>query len=716
MSLPRLLLIAVLLLASAGHAAEIALSTPRIDPSSDPHFRFTTAVASSGHGYLVAWEERYMEFYPPGAIMVRAFDERGRPLRPAATFLGGGVAPSIAWNGHEYLVVFGQRGSKFGSVLPLSVAAMTRVSEDGVPIDREPVVIAKQLNAFTYATSVAWNGLEYLVCWNGYTRGAVLVSRDLEMRPLDVTVFGWPTSVASNGTEFEIAGLSDLFTHDAEVRLMDIDSAGNAGAVRVVGTGQSASLTAVDGDYELLWRNDTGLQAAIVTADLHPKTLTAFPIEYATIASTNGAVVAGWTEYPHAPGVYTTRICTERLDVATEPRCSDETAGLQHDSAIGVSTDTILLAWSDRTSGFDDVRIDVSAKGVLPLATAGGQIASEAAAAQGAPAVARRADGGIAAAWTEVSPVTRREEIHFGGLDAHGVPLPDRGISPAVHDQYDPQISTANGRSLVTWNDVIPGQTKRIGIVVDDGNAVSAPIAFDGNTGRSAIAFDGVEWLVAWIDGNIRFCVIDHDGKITRTGSINEAFSPLDIAAAGGDGRFVVAWPEGETKSLRVSQIVAGNAEPATSLDTGTSNFVLTMPAVAVHGTRTLVSWLATSSSVLPGELRQALLDEHGARLTANSALTWRPYVYRMRARSTPAGFGLLTANAIVLTSLDGHSAGVIDVSTGSAIIWDFLAEAADRFTIAYSRHVTPDENLGLTDRAFIRTVAPARNRAARMR
>src|SRR5437868_3009890 len=116
MSLPRLLLVALLFVASAARASEIALAAPRIGPSATPHFRYGTVVASSGHGYLVAWEEREMQAYPPGTIMVRAFDERGRTLHRVATILGTGVLPSIAWNGREYLVVFGELGSRFGSV------------------------------------------------------------------------------------------------------------------------------------------------------------------------------------------------------------------------------------------------------------------------------------------------------------------------------------------------------------------------------------------------------------------------------------------------------------------------------------------------------------------------------------------------------------------------------------------------------------------------
>src|SRR5258708_860281 len=114
-----IVLIALVVVVSAANAAvEIPLAPPRFGPSNTPGFRFGTAVASSGSGYLVAWEERDMEYWPPGTIMVRAFDESGHPLRAVPTVIGYGLAPSIAWNGREYLVVIAERGSRFGSVTP----------------------------------------------------------------------------------------------------------------------------------------------------------------------------------------------------------------------------------------------------------------------------------------------------------------------------------------------------------------------------------------------------------------------------------------------------------------------------------------------------------------------------------------------------------------------------------------------------------------------
>jgi len=711
MSLPRLLLVASLVLASVVHAAEIPLAVPRIGPSSTPHFRYGTAVASSGHGYLVAWEEREMQAYPPGTIMVRAFDERGVPLRPAATVLGGGMVPSIAWNGREYLVVFGERGSRFGSVLPIPAAAMMRVSEDGVPIDQAAVAIAKQQNAYTGNTSVAWNGFEYLVSWSGYTRGAALVTPDLQIRMIDVSAFGWPVSVASNGSGFEIAGTATSGTPPGEVRLMDVDAAGDTGAVRIVGQGVSPSLAAVDGDYELLWRNDEGLQAAMVTPDLHPRTLTTFQTANASVASTNGAIAATWTEFPHLPGVYTSRVCTARLDISTPPRCSAEAMDLQHDPAIGIANDTFLLAWSDRTSGIDDIRIDVSAKGSLPLASADGRIVSESAANEGPPAIERRADGAIIAVWSENNLVTRRDEIHIGGVDASGVPLPDRAIAPGARNQNTPHIALGGSRALVIWNEDTVGTRPLMGSVVDTASGVaSAPIVIGESVFDAAVGFDGTEWLVAT---GRQFSIVDLAGRIVQQGSVDDGSVAIDLqAVAAIDGGFVLARSEtaGQNRRIRTSRITKTGgtwiASNPTILDVDES--FLSAPAVAVNGDRVLVTWVSLR------EVREAMLDRNGARVGSNVALPWLRSVYRTRSRPAPGGFATLVSNSVILTSLDGRIRGVVDLP--ASFVSDFLVDGDARFTIAYNRFASGAGDMGRTSRAFVGTVEPGRLRAARMR
>lgn len=733
MSLPRrpllafILLIAPTVISAANAVAEIPLAPPRFGPSSTPSFRFGTAVASNGHGYLVAWEARKMEYWPPGTIMIRAFDEAGRPLQPVATALGGGVAPSIAWNGREYLVVFGELGSRFGSTVPLPVAVMTRIAEDGTPIDQTPVVMTKQFNSYTRSTSVAWNGTAYLVCWSGNANGAALVTSDLQTRVLDVSAAGAPVGVASNGGGFLVAAVN---SESGELRLAPVSASGQIGAVRVVGLSRSAALTAVDGDYELLWSSAAGLQAARVTSDLHPATLATTYTYVERIASVNGTVVASWVEYPHKPASYTSRVCTERLDIASQPVCSEENKNLQHDPAIGVAADTFFLAWSDRSSGIDDIRIDVTSKWTVPLASGDARIISEAAAAQGPPAIERRADGGIVAVWSESNSSTRRNEVRIGGLDPSGAPLPDRAIAPASNDQSDPQLSTANGRSLVVWREGRFSPTPWIGAVVNDGNGLTpTPFVIAADATNAAIAFDGSEWLVASIDNQIhgeslvRFVVVDLAGRITRTGSIDVSpDTPSGIAVAANESHFVMAWSESGTSATRIltAQItVTGPAawQPTAPilLDETPNAWTLYAPTVAVNANRILVTWSARAGGAYASELREALLDVDGARIGGNVALPWRHDVYRSRSRPGPGGFVTLASTGIVLTSLDGMTSGIIDLSA-TLYIADILVDGAGRFTIAYDRAATVEEKLGETYRAFIRYVEPTRGRALRMR
>jgi hypothetical protein len=108
------------------------------------------------------------------------------------------------------------------------------------------------------------------------------------------------------------------------------------------------------------------------------------------------------------------------------------------------------------------------------------------------------------------------------------------------------------------------------------------------------------------------------------------------------------------------------------------------------------------------------MLDGNGARISANVAIPWLRSGYRTRSRPAPGGFATLVANSVILTSLDGRIRGVIDLSP--TYVSDFLVDGDDRFTIAYGRFVSGDEDLGRTTRAFVRAVAPARGRAARMR
>ena len=174
----------------------------------------------------------------------------------------------------------------------------------------------------------------------------------------------------------------------------------------------------------------------------------------------------------------------------------------------------------------------------------------------------------------------------------------------------------------------------------------------------------------------------------------------------------MLAWSEtsGLNRRIRTSRITnsGGTWIASSPIIVDVDDSFLTAPAVSVNGDRILVTWARES------DVRQALLDRNGSRAGKNVIMRWPASVYRTHSHPAPGGFATLVSSSVILTSLDGRIRGVIDVS--ASYVSDFLVDGDERFTIAYNRFANGDEDMGRTARAFLRTVAPARARAARMR
>ncbi|MEA2343541.1 MAG: hypothetical protein QOF63_1710 [Thermoanaerobaculia bacterium] len=124
MSLPRLLLVLFLLLASAAHASEIALSEVRFGPATAEQTRVLSSIASGGGTDLVVWLNEYHFFdspVPESVVYIRTYETGGRPLQPAQIAIDdsyGQGAPTGAlavWNGSDYFIVFGRWYGRYGT-------------------------------------------------------------------------------------------------------------------------------------------------------------------------------------------------------------------------------------------------------------------------------------------------------------------------------------------------------------------------------------------------------------------------------------------------------------------------------------------------------------------------------------------------------------------------------------------------------------------------
>jgi len=384
-------LVVILFLATilpvANAATETQVSQTELDP--EP-FRTRAVVASSGNGYLVAWgafgdANRDNTFpNPPTTIYIRAVGADGIPLQLSATAVGKGEDPSIVWNGHEYLVVWGITTPTTGTLPTPSVVAI-RVREDGTLIDSAPVTLISEVNPYSYLASVAWSGSQYIVTW---VRGAALVDTDLHAKQIFLSE-GIPIYSASSGGDFLVVpGIFSAATGATKqsLLLMSVSATGKQSAPIPL-EGPYARIANVDGGYFVLWGDVGGpLHTTRLRADGTIISTSPFylqPRHFPSIAERDGRILATWQDQSN--------ICTARIDNASQPVCSSP----QHQASpvVGMASKSILLTWRDFAGDGDLMRVAVSSTGDAPLAdNSSGTIISN---HLPVPAAVRHVDGSV---------------------------------------------------------------------------------------------------------------------------------------------------------------------------------------------------------------------------------------------------------------------------------------------------------------------------------
>ncbi|HSY49050.1 MAG TPA: hypothetical protein VLC46_09575 [Thermoanaerobaculia bacterium] len=677
-------------LASA-HASETQLSQTTPDPkvSALPN-RLRTSVASSGRGYLVAWEATADVSSDTTTIYIRALDADGVPAQPSAVLLGLGREPRIAWNGHEYLVVWGITTPTSGP-LPTPSVVGVRVREDGSLIDAQPVTIISEVNPFSTTTTVVWSGSQYLVTW---ARGMALVDPDLHAKiVLLPSVGGTPTYTATSGGSFLV--LTTVF-HGFFIETMylfSISPDGDLGTPVLLNSAR-ANMAAVDGGYAMIW--DDGATLHVSRLQLNGEMISTSnvgegSVGFPRIAARDGRIVASWESFP-ASGP--NRVCTVRLDAIGLPDCSAPSAGLQHDPSIALSSTSTLLVWSDQSFNYDSVRVAMTRRSDLPRAEAGAGLSISDASIP-VPAAEARNDGTVPAAWSEYNQRTGHFEVHLGARSSHGGSLPESAVFPTALDQTSPAIAAGAGRTMVLWAEGPPSSSKiRVTIVDDSSKAVIATLPLGAGIAPST-AFDGKEWLVTWLSsaasGNIQFAVVNGDGHTIDSGML-PALSfipsvPSAPAVAWSGKVFFVTWresvtgPKGESVTDLIG-VVTVNAAGVSSLPLtlDSADPGLALPSVASNGGRVLVSWGAQ-----PNTLRQALFDDTGKQLGNFINVAWPYSLSHTRTRAMAGGFATLAGSRIALTSSGGLPLDTIDVQPVSAG-GDFVVDSSNRLTFVYSR------------------------------
>jgi len=683
-SIVLLLLVGI---ASATAATETQISQTMVDPSP---YRLFTAVASSGNGYLVAWGAGVapnidVQGGRPMTIYLRAIGADGTPIQPLPVAVGTGQKPSIAWNGHEYLVVWGITDPTSGPLSTPSVAAI-RVREDGSLIDSAPVTLISEVNPFSDQSTVVWSGTQYLVTW---TRGMALVDLALNARRISLTPLGGePFYSGTSGGDFIV--LPIVFVGFRQNILIQPVSATGETKTPTILNGPHAGIAGVDDGYAMIWDDTTALYTSHLSADgvMSPSSpLFTGRVRLLSLKARDGRIAASWQTSPDATHI---SVCTARIDTATKPICS---SGVQHDASLDISSTSILLAWSDQKADGDVVRINVTPSTDMPHAdsTLGRSISDLPPAV---PAADRRSDGSVIVAWTEYSQTSKHFEVHLGGLSSKGVRLTDRVVFPTSLDQGPPIVSAGFGRTIILWNEGTVESKIRLVIVDDVSGAVIATLLL-GTGVTPTVAFDGVEWMVAWqtsaAPSVVRFAMLNSDGVVLAPGSVpaTSTTSPSQAAPAitWSGKTFFLAWRESAlagqpaTDRIEVSAVsLAGVASAPVTLDFADAG--LGMPSLAANGNRLLVSWGRPVNT-----LRQAVFDSTGKQLGKFIDFAW-PYAFgRTRTHAITGGFATLAGSRVALTSADGVALDTIDIQPAAGT-GDFVADPSNRLTFIYSRLV----------------------------
>ena len=673
--------IVILFLVSSALAATETQISPGTPPATAP-FCLRDHAASSGRGYLIAWEEVTATDAETSTIRIRAISAAGVPIGDDAIAVGTGMEPRITLNGHEYLVVWGITATTGGTSFTPSIVGV-RVREDGSLIDALPVTLVSEENPFSYYTTVDWSGSQYLVTWN---RGMALVDADLHHFKLVLlpSPGGLPFYTATSGGSFIVLLSSYSGQFHGSLSLQPFSAAGVMGTSIPLGAARG-NIVGVDGGYAMIVDDEANLKFSRLRADgtaISTSVVAQGGNGFPRIATRDGRIVASWLT---ASG----HVCAARLDVLSQPVCADGI--IQHDPVIATSSTSVLIAWSERTNGRDTVRVLATPSSEIPRAEQG---TGRSAATVFTPAVERRSDGSIAAAWSQYNKVTQHFEVHLGGLTNKSAAAPERSVFPTAFDQTSPAIAAGAGRTIVLWTEGPPASMKiRMTIVDDASKAVIATVPLAPGAAPS-VAFDGKEWLATWqSSGVIRYALINSDGNVITSGAMqaetpSSSFQTAPAVAWSGKA-FFVTWREviapgsglfpGER--IEVAAVsTAGAASGPITLDS--ADFGLAPPSIAAGSGRLLVSW-----GTAAGTLRQALFDAGGKLLGNVIDFAGPSAVSRTQTHATSGGFATLARDRIALTSFEGRAIDSFDVPQ-VAVDGDFAVDAANRFVLVYSRDV----------------------------
>lgn len=566
---------------------------PSIDNQCSP------SVAFDGTNYLVVWQDDRND---SSDIYGTRVGQSGTVLDPVgiaiSTAANDQSAPSVAFDGTNYLVVWGDWRTNYSSDI-----YGARVDQSGNVLDTVGIIISTGADN-QYSPTIAFDGTNYLVVWedgrNDPMYPDIYGARvDTSGNVLDTAGIAISTatyqqaypSVAFDGTNYLVVwhdkriGSSPSYICGARVDQSGsvLDTAGIAIAPAQIG--QSCPSVAFDGtNYLVVWQQAIGHYWA---SDI-----------YGARVDTAGNILD-----PEGIG-----ICTMGEGQSVPSVAFDGT--------------NYLVVWQDCGDYFPasvcGARVDTSGTVLDPtgfvIATGWPNYDTR------CPSVAFDSTNYLVV-WSDTRFIWH-DDIYGTRVDQAGIVLdPDGiGMSADVNEQGNPAVSFDGANYLVVWEDTRNDFSDVYGTRMDqNGNAldpVGIPVSTDPNQQCSpAIAFNGTNYLVVWqgVPRDIYGARIDQSGNVLDTAEMRiSTGGPEYYPSVASSGlHYLVVWYDmrqpNELRRVRGARVHQNGWVMDPSGFDITTTYMSLYPSVAFDGTNYLVGWTCYRYGLL--------FDVYGARV-----------------------------------------------------------------------------------------------------
>lgn len=555
----------IALCASVSYANPVIGPETRICPtfSAAPNNQDGVEIAASPCGYLAVWHDmRGADADVFGCRLSGTGEALDPAAIPIAQYTGEQVDPSVAWNGTEYLVVWGDR--RLGS----QHIYCARVRPNGEVIDKQGILLSGTSGTQGYPR-VAGDGRGWQVVWQD-SRGG---SQDIYGR-----------RVNGDGSLGKVMGIVTLPGNNEEIP----DIAYNGSTFIVVWQDQRNS-AATDADIYGCRVARTGLRMGsdiLISCNSSGVGGVAGAQSTPRVCACGSNVLVVWEDYRTdltTCDVYGARVNSSGTVLDRNGIAIAVGAGNQEMPNVGYDGTRLLVAWRERSNRF--VRgARMSTTGSV-LDGSGFNISLGVAGSAGV-CVSGYPGAGFWVGWNSLS---------MGGNDALTAHVPGSGafsgsngavISLAQDDQPVYSVADNGAEYAVVWSQNANGKSCILGARVSYLGELLTPTAVNltgavmGQQSQPTIAWNGSQYLVAWCG--------------------NETYDPSGL----------------DIRGLRLdSSLHVIGASPITICAAVEDQ---TTPCVASNGSKFLVAWEDSRNALAPSYYT----DVYGAVVDANGGVT----------------------------------------------------------------------------------------------